>query len=574
MYHHFSMLTDIDSPLGALYARATRHFLNKIEPAYHASVYRGEHGIWFAESEFAGKYLDISVQYAKSCNSPEAISHARTVVESILSNQREDGYIGGLSKKDELSGFSVWNQAFTMFGLLSYYDFTHDARVLSACEGIVSWAADAYMYGDGNIMGGWNNGSQHLSLLLPLVRLCRISEKPVCRKLLDYMIEKIKASSIEGVEFDSLKKLGEKVRGSHNNFFSFSSILQLCSKKGIENFVILIGILEYGALTGDSAALPACEKYWEELNRTQIRDNGNGTLCEVWTEGGNQPRLLGLDVKPDENCVAVGWIEFCMALFFATGKARYLDAAEITYYNHLCGALAEDGHDFAYYQPNFGRRVTSTAESMYKCCRYRGYSAVAYLPEMLFRVTDDTIQTGIYANASYRDDTLCLNEETDYPMGGHIVLTVSAEKTVRRKLCLRVPAKVEGALLSVNGKALADIPSDGWFTVDRTWEAGSITRLDLTFSPKTVIRQAEIDGVMRMSVSIGPILLAAETDNTVPEGTWDMLSVDPAAPLVPVTPNHSLLAFRIGSTILTDFASSGRDGREFVVWFRIEENRE
>ena len=299
--------------LGNTYNSAINELIYGKNPQIHADAYTGEHDFGFAEIEFAGKYLDTCVRVAVTDKdekrAEKAFQDAKIVVRSIIMNQREDGYIGGLRVGCEKEWFSVWNQAFTIIGLCSYREaFPRDTlseAALEAARKSARYNASIFM-NDTSIMNGGNNGSQHLALLLGLTRVYKLTKD---ERIHDFILHFVGC-----------------VESSDNNFFSFDSILDLRSKKGIENFVILIGMLEYGDLFDDLSALAACEKYWDELAETQIRKNGNGTVHEVWTDGGNKPRLVGLDENPDENCVAVGWIELSLALYQRKGGKKYIDA--------------------------------------------------------------------------------------------------------------------------------------------------------------------------------------------------------------------------------------------------------
>ena len=74
--------------------------------------------------------------------------------------------------------------------------------------------------------------------------------------------------------------------------------------------------------------------YWEQLKNTQIRNTGGGTVYELWTENGNAPSFLPKNVKPNENCVTVGWIQMSLMLFYLRRDAKYLDAVETALFNH------------------------------------------------------------------------------------------------------------------------------------------------------------------------------------------------------------------------------------------------
>ncbi len=543
-----STLTLHGGRLGEMYETVTRAFLDKIDPAIHINAYVGEHSGGFAETEFAGKYLDTCVNYAKYLRavgriseSDKALDHAKAVVNSIILNQRDDGYIGGLSAGGEANAFSVWNQAFTMLGLVSYAELTGDEAAKNAAVRIAEYNALLFMSGKHDISDGGNNGSQHLSILLPLVRLAKISDNQTVKLFAHYIVSKIKASD--------------------NNFFSFDSILDLRSKKGIENFVILIGILEYGKLYEDPEALPACEKYWDELKRTQIRENGNGTRFEVWTENGNSPAMLGLDVRPDENCVAVGWIEFSLALYFETNDPKYIDAVEAALYNHLLGALDDEGTDFAYYQPNFGRRVTKTSESMYKCCRYRGFSAASHLPDMAVKADGDTIRVMVYMNADYDDGEFRLAERSEYPYNGKVTFGLDFESGLHRTLILRVPESAKGASVLLDGKELETKHEPG--EIRLSVSADGHHELEVIFDLSPEKRPVTIDGTGRIGLTYGPLLLAA---NASGGESFDDIRVDKTAE--PIR-DKDHFGFNVGGVDFTDYASAGRK-TDFVVWAKTK----
>lgn len=529
--------------LGSMFETATNAFLNVIDPQKHADAYIGVHPGGFAETEFAGKYLSTCVHYVNyfsSLNETEmaqkALDHAKLVADSVIANQRPDGYIGGLAEGQEQHAFSVWNQAFTMLGLTAYYSLTGDENALRSAERIAEFNAELFMSGKADISESGNFGSQHLSILLPLVRLSKVSHNPTVPIFAHYVVSKIKASD--------------------NNFFSFDSIFDLRSKKGIENFVILLGMIEYGERFEDPAALLACEKYWNELEATQIRENGNGTLREFWTENGNTPRMLDLDVRPDENCVAVGWIEFSLALYYKSHDPKYIDAVERSLYNHLLGAISDDGTDFAYYQPNFGHRVTKTAESMYKCCRYRGYSAVSHLPDMLFLADGESILTLVYTDARFEDADISIDERSSYPYGNEVNFTLNFKRECHRRLILRVPAAAKGVTVKLDNEILDAVPECG--LIPLSISADGIHELKLIFDIEPEKREVEIDGVKRIGVTKGCLLLAAETD-----GEPDSVVVDRNAPIV----RKDGFNFDIGGVPYTDYATAGRQ-HNFIVWAR------
>lgn len=421
-----------DGILGEYYQKIKAHFINGIDETEHIDAYTTDHKSSFAGPEFAGKYIDICMRYYKDCGDAAVLEKAERVVNSIIQKQKDNGYIGGLPQEYEWETFSVWNQTFTVRGLLAYYYITKDARALDAAEKCVINIANHYIDNDdADILEALNDGTQNISILLVLPDLYEITGNQIYMDFMQHIIHKMKNNNL--------------------NFFDFDDVMQLRSKKGIENFIIYFGMLAYGDITGDESALAGAEKYWEQINSTQIRNTGNGTLREFWTQNGNAPAMIDLEQKPNENCVAVGWIEFCYLLFLKSGDVKYLDAIEKTLFNHILGGLSEDGRDFAYYQPNYGKKVLTTDAKLYQCCRYRGFMLFSYMRDALYHTIGNTIVPLVYTNSEYEDNDLKICQTTGYPFDGTVRFKVNVGQGKKHKLKLRIPAWCNSFSVKLNG---------------------------------------------------------------------------------------------------------------------------
>ena len=458
----------------------------KIDPDVHASTYIGVHADDYAEPEFTGKYLDLCMKIYRTHKDITALKNAEKVVNSILENQRADGYLGCLPKGKETVLFSVWNQSFTIFGLLSYYREIGDKKALEAATKCVDYVMNYFIEGGIDILDAPNYGTQHISILLPLCQLYEITKDEKCKKYILYIVERIKNSDL--------------------NFFDFENILALRSRKGIENFVILLGILCYARLFNDEVAVTSVEKYWTQVRDTQIRNTGNGTVHELWSENGNGCMLLGAKDKPNENCVAVGWIELSLALFYMKHDVKYLNAIDKTLYNHLLASISADGSDFAYYQPNYGKKIKATDSNMYKCCRYRGFTIFAYMDEMLYYEDDQALIPMIYTSSNYCSAEAEVVMESDYPYKGAIKITTTAYRD--KALKLRVPERYSVNKLLINGREMKFRILEGYINIELlknvTYE------IELILEPELVVEEGFIDDKKYVAFSYGCILLAAK----------------------------------------------------------------
>ena len=110
---------------------------------------------------------------------------------------------------------------------------------------------------------------------------------------------------------------------------------------------------------------------------------------------------------------------------------KYLNAIDKTLYNHLLASISADGSDFAYYQPNYGKKIKATDGNMYKCCRYRGFTIFAYMDEMLYYENDLVLIPMIYTSCNYRSAEAKVIMASDYPYKGSIKITVTAYRKKR-----------------------------------------------------------------------------------------------------------------------------------------------
>lgn len=529
--------------LGDYYEKVKNVLLYDVDAEQHANTYIGEHNEWYAEPEFSGKYIDICVKIYEETGLEISLEHAKKVVDSVIQNMREDGYIGMLKKGNEFLNFSVWNQTFTIFGMLSYYRVTHEERVLKSCEKCAQYIMDYFVNYGNDILDCLNNGTEHPSILLILSDLYSYTQNHLYIEYAEFILDSFRNSDLNLLEFDS--------------------ILNLRSKKGIEILVILLGLLKYAELADNEAIIHSVEKYWQEVYDTQIRNTGNGTLFEVWTENGNAPAMLDGEQKPNETCVAVGWIELSLALFKITKQTKYANAIDRTLYNHILASISPHGDDFAYYQPNFGNKIRTTNKGLYKCCRYRGFTLFTYMPDMLFFEDDKGIMPVIYTNCEYRSDSVRIIEKTGYPFDCKFTFEIDSYSD--KHLKLRLPNGYSIKLFNINDGTQYTITDE---YIECFLNTGSHYEINMVLEPQMIVETGVIDGKKVAAASYGQVLLALIGDSS--DIVTDVQSLTLADNLIN---ENYLLKFEgkavkngeASTVTLADYSSAD----EYTVWFNI-----
>jgi DUF1680 family protein len=539
-----------------------------------ARVYAETHGSWYAEPEFCGHYLDTAAQVHGTTGSDEVLERARHLVESILANQRADGYLGTYERGLEFDGtFSVWNETLTVKGLLSYYEETRDARALSAAMRCVDRLAGAYMAPDGpDLFRSVNQGVENLCIISQLPRLYALSGKQLYLDFAVHLLDRAEATGLKLVTGPGLP----------------APISSIGCLKGAEMLICYAGLVDLHRVTGDGTYLSAATGYWDAVCDSQIGPTGNGSIAECWTYLDLSRLALSVpaELRPNENCVAVTWMKLSAALFGQTGRGAYIDAMERTLYNHLLGAQALDGTDFSYYQATRGRKVHATDPGQYSCCRYRGMNMLAHLPRYVYAESDDALAVNLYcgseAEASIAGHPVTIVQETDYPRTGRVAFQVRAEEGGEFVLALRMPAWCRSASIAVNGQPEPATSRDGYLRIERAWSAEG-DRVELEFDMPVGSIAGRCDDRDVVAVTYGPLVLALDSCYGVPiEGTELVVSQGMCRRVPESAPDGltPLVRFRspgrhLGAPVtltLVDYASAGSVDPErdrFLTWLPI-----
>ncbi len=518
------------------FQKVRRNYYDAIDAEVHKSAYYGPHGLMCAELEFAGKYLDLCAHYYEMEGDERAKERAFTVIDGIEENIREDGHITCYPPGHETDTFSIWNHNMAIYGLCRVAEATGDARA----KALAVRAADFLVHlftkeNPPSLLSELNQGSQHISLLYAMVKMTCLTGEERYLNFIRYVLE--------------------WCEGTDMNLLTFDDILTIRSRKGIEMLVIYLGVLSYGRLTGDEQAIDAARRYWRQLQDTQIRNTGNGTIGEFWSENGNAHSILPTDTHPNETCVAVGWSELSLALLHHEPRAEYADELERTLYNHMLDSFDESGRDFAYYQGNCGQKEFRKPEGSYQCCRYRGYTLFSYLPSFVFYDQGDTLIPVLYSEADYEKDGLSIRETTAYPKNGTVHFAIRNERETCR-LLLRIPHWCDCHTVTVDG-IVQDLKREenGFLALPLPMGDCSVT---LELFPRLTVEEVEIEGEPYLTYHYGPLLLALDTHFG---GALDTpLTKD--AIFERVEDEGSLIHLRSGDVHLVDFGSAGRKDPE------------
>ncbi len=446
-------------------------------------------------------WLDGLVPLAYILKDDELIAKARPWIEHVLTNQREDGYIGprdtdGLRGEDgkvQRGNKGDWWPRMVMLKVLqSYYDATGDPRVLTAMTKYFRYQLARI---DEQPLSHWTYWAQH-----------RGGEN-VASVLWLY--------NRTGDAF--LLNLAETLSAQTSDWTNGFLHEQPPSSHGVN---VAMGVKEPGLQylrTGDARFLEAVRTGLNFLRRD------HGQIQGMFS--GDEP-LHGADpIQGTELCTVVEFMYSLETLAQITGDVRYADHLERVAYNALPTQITDDGWARQYFQqPNqvavskdvdqYVQQHGGTSHLIglltgYPCCTTNLHQGWPKFTQNLWLASED----GGLAALAYAPSrvtarvaggaTVRFEEETVYPFEDRVRLTFRSESPAAFPLHLRIPFWAEGAEVRVNGQPVESVQTGRMLRIERTWNDGDEVDLHLPAAVEVSLWHKGLAGVER-----GPLVFA------------------------------------------------------------------
>ena len=191
-------------------------------------------------------------------------------------------------------------------------------------------------------------------------------------------------------------------------------------------------------------------------------------------------------------CGVYGHFKIARYLLSVTGDSHYGDSMERILYNTVLGALPtqEDGRTF-YYSDYATTATKGFHRDQWPCCSGTFAQLSADYGISAYMVDASDLYVNLYVpsriTADFGGRKIALSQQTQYPFGNVVRMTVSANRPAKFGLKLRIPAWAGAATqVSVNGQAVALDAGTGHFnTVTRTWRDGDVVELRLDMGLRT-----------------------------------------------------------------------------------------
>jgi len=272
----------------------------------------------------------------------------------------------------------------------------------------------------------------------------------------------------------------------------------------VRSTYLYAGVADMYLETGDKSFLPVLDSCWENLMTQKIYITGGcgalytgtslfGMLLDaqyVHQAFGYEYQLPNITAY-NETCGTVGHILWAHRMFMREPKAEYMDLIERSYYNLILASVSLDGQKY-FYENMLRRTKTLDYPVMWPtersgvfecfCCPTNISRAIPEAVDYVYKVSDDTVWCGMYANSEAEiklknGAAFTLEQVTDYPWSGSVSISVTdTENSTPFTLNIRIPSWAESGsiVFAGNFKCLTKADANTFVPININSAVGSV----------------------------------------------------------------------------------------------------
>lgn len=572
---------------------------NKGKLPYHEFVnfFRTHAAPQFALGEMWGKAVRSGCMFYRYTHDAELKSILDKTVADLLTTQDANGSISctPADKQPGSENGDLWERKYVMLGLEEYYAHVDSSpAVLEAlkrhADCIIAQVGHAPKREITDL--GWsatNIGAEpcHIessTLLEPFMRLFNLTGEQRYLDFATYIVESGGTKHYNLIELACANTPPYLMSGHYPKAYEMMSLFE--------------GLVEYYRVTGDAKCRQAFLNLYNNIRTREITIIGNGgadrpfhpyVAGEAWGNTASEQTNPAI-TRMMETCVGVTWMKFCSQVLRLTGAPTAMDEIEKYVYNGLLGAMKPSGDGFSYVNLLNGNKVVNYGwgwkfNGFYvTCCNLNGPMGLAYIPYVAVMEDGSGPVVNLYNAGSVNTRTpggqpLHLTLDTEFPLSGKVVISISPEQKEKFTVKLRIPAWSKGTVLAVNGKRM-EVTAGTYAAITRKWSKGDTVELTFDMACRLVDAPHGTDpaGDNFRAVVRGPIVLARDENidaryaepvkvQTRPDGTVD---IRPVSPTLPATKMEYLVPTDRGDIRMADYASvNGWEGKRICTWLPL-----
>ncbi len=455
------------------------------------------------------------------------IDESKQWVKGVLSSQAPNGYFGPRAnwEKAQVSfttRHDIWPNMVMLYVLRSYYDATHDPRVIKLMANYFNWMRTIPLQ---NFLPGtwqkWRGGDNLNSIywlynhtgqkwLLELALVNHDHTADWAGNIPTWHGVNLAEGFREPAQFYQQIHDPRYLKASDWDYHAFMDV--------------------YGQVPGGMFGAD------ENARKGHIGPRQAAETCSMVEFMHSDELMLGISGNSiwAERCEDVAFNSLPAAMTPDLKGLHYLTAPNMVQLDRKSKApILENGGDMLSYNP-----------WKYRCCQHNVSFGWPYYAERLWMATrDNGLAAVFYAPNTVSakvasGEKIVLREETNYPFDETVHFSLSIEKSARFPLYFRIPGWTSSARLKINGRLVSDnIQPSNWLVIERTWRNGD--RIELVFPMRVTVKIWK-KNKNSISVNRGPLTYSLKIgERWVRYGGTDKW---PAYEVFPTTPwNYGLI---------------------------------
>lgn len=517
--------------------------------ALAAGLIKGEHKGDFSFDDTDPYKVIEGASYSLAYKYDAKLDHyLDSVITIIAAAQEPDGYLTtcvtnkcyrlsgwwGRSKWEKINSHELYNSGHLYEAAVAHYRATGKRTLLD----VAIKNADLVCKVFGPEEGQKHVPSGHPIIEMALAKLYKVTGNEKYLNMAKYFIEE----TGRGTDGHRLSEYSQ----DHKPILQQDEIVGHAVRAGY----LYSGVADVAALTNDTAYFNALTRLWDNLVSKKLYITG-GMGSRAQGEGFGPNYELQNHTAYCETCASIANVYWNQRMFLATGDSKYIDVLERALYNGVISGVSLSGDKFFYDNPleSMGQHERQRWFGC-ACCPGNITRFIASISGYQYATQENDIFVNLYIQGKSEINTannnVTIEQTTEYPWQGKILIKVTSETEGKFALRLRVPSwikekpvasdlysytdgKTEKYEVKVNGKSVKPIVSDGYATIIRTWEKGDVVELNLPMDVRRIKANENVkEDLGLLAMERGPIVYCLEgkdqPDNTVfnkyiPDGT-------------------------------------------------------
>jgi DUF1680 family protein len=296
------------------------------------------------------------------------------------------------------------------------------------------------------------------------------------------------------------------------------------------------GMADVSALTGDNSYKNAIDKIWKDLLSTKYYITG-GIGSGGSNEGFSDPYILPNMSAYCETCASISNVMWNQRMFLLEGDSKFYDVLERTLYNALLSGISLSADRFFYPNPLESKGQHSrSAWFGCACCPSNICRFIPSVPGYVYAKKGTELYVNLFMNNSATVDLngehINIEQVTDYPWSGKIVIKVNPEKGKVFSMMIRIPgwannqvvpsdlyhfksADQSKVFIKVNNRNSKYDVKNGYAVISREWKKGDQLSVELPMPVREIVAHDAIkDDTGKVALQRGPLVYCAEWPDT------------------------------------------------------------